>query len=115
MKKLIFVYNADSGRLNTLFDMAHKIIKPETYQCSLCAITHDTFSEKKSWATFRETSGLDLEFLHKDEFERKYKKNTTYPVILVNNEQLDILIDTNELKELTETEALILRIKTLTN
>ena len=31
--KLIFVYNAESGKLNTLFDIAHKVIKPETYKC----------------------------------------------------------------------------------
>jgi hypothetical protein len=51
--KLIFVYNAESGKLNTLFDIAHKIIKPETYQCSLCAITHDAIKEKKAWTEFK--------------------------------------------------------------
>ena len=45
MMKLIFVYNAGSGKLNALFDMAHKIVSPTTYECSLCALTHDAFQD----------------------------------------------------------------------
>lgn len=51
--KLIFVYNAESGKLNALLDIAHKVIKPETYQCFLCALTHDALSEKKAWSDFK--------------------------------------------------------------
>jgi len=41
MSKLIFVYNADSGLLNAMKDWAHKIVSPETYPCSLCALTYN--------------------------------------------------------------------------
>ena len=33
--KLIFVYNANSGKLSAALDIAHKIISPSTYQCRL--------------------------------------------------------------------------------
>ena len=56
--KLIFVYNAKSGKLNALFDIAHKIVKPETYQCSLCAITHDALSEKKYGQSSKQIQNL---------------------------------------------------------
>ncbi len=43
---LIFVYNADSGKLNVLFDVGHKIVSPGTYKCDLCTLTHGTFTER---------------------------------------------------------------------
>jgi len=42
----IFVYNADSGPINGLKDYFHKIIKPETYECNLCAVTFGNFLVK---------------------------------------------------------------------
>jgi len=71
--KLIFVYNADGGIFNRLSDAAHKIISPATYACNLCAITHGNFGMKKEWKTFLETLNAAPEFLHADEFERKYR------------------------------------------
>jgi hypothetical protein len=70
--KLIFVYNADSGAFNLLTDIAHKIFSPETYTCNLCAITHSNFGMKKEWKEYLETLDILLEFLHADEFKRKY-------------------------------------------
>ncbi len=37
---LVFVYNANSGLLNALLDMGHKVVSPRTYPCSLCALTY---------------------------------------------------------------------------
>lgn len=83
MRKLIFVYNAKGGRLNTAFDMAHKLISPDTYACNLCSITHGVFSEREAWKAFRESSTDALLFLHKDEFEAQYAERYTYPVVLL--------------------------------
>jgi hypothetical protein len=55
MTQLIFVYNADSGGLNTLFDIAHKVVSPETYSCSLCMLTHGVLSERTAWKLTAET------------------------------------------------------------
>jgi hypothetical protein len=53
---LLFVYNANSGKLNAAFDMAHKAISPSTYKCSLCALTHNPLKEKKEWVDFQKAS-----------------------------------------------------------
>ena len=39
--ELIFIYNAQKGRLNSLIDYIHKTVSPGTYSCNLCAITHN--------------------------------------------------------------------------
>ncbi len=111
--KLIFVYNAESGKLNALFDIAHKIIKPETYQCSLCAITHGALSEKKAWSEFKASTKLELEFLHKDEFEEKYKLTFDYPVVLENEETIKPVITAEELGKFDNVEEFIQRIRKL--
>ena len=47
--RLLVVYNADSGILNALGHAVHKLVKPETYPCSLCAITYGAVSMRKEW------------------------------------------------------------------
>ncbi len=71
-RKLIFVYNADSGLFNTLADMGHKIFSPSTYECRLCALTHGYFSMRKEWAEWLAGLDADLDFLHRDEFIATY-------------------------------------------
>ena len=111
--KIIFVYNAESGKLNALFDIAHKIINPETYQCSLCAITHDALSEKKAWTEFKTNTKLELEFLHKDEFEKRYEQTYEYPIILEKSDSIKTLIDAEEISKFITVEELIERIEQL--
>ena len=82
---LIFVYNANSGALNTLFDVGHKLFSPSTYACKLCALTFDTFTENTIWKSFREASDIDMAFFHIDEFEKAYPNTKfNYPVVLEN-------------------------------
>ncbi|MEM6820915.1 MAG: GTPase [Verrucomicrobiota bacterium] len=80
--KLLFVYNAKSGGLNLLLDIGHKALSPNTYSCHLCSITHNILGEKQAWKSFRTRSQHELEFLHKDEFEKHYRSTHNYPVIL---------------------------------
>jgi len=69
---LIFVYNADSGLVNTLLDIGHKIVSPQTYACNLCAITHSTFKMRDEWKQFVTQLGCPVEFLHRDELAKQY-------------------------------------------
>ena len=69
---LVFAYNADSGVMNALLDIAHKIASPQTYSCNLCAITHATFSMRDEWKRFIATLGVPVEFLHRDELAERY-------------------------------------------
>ncbi len=71
-KKLIFIYNADSGLFNTVTDIAHKIFSPETYSCNLCALTHDYFTVRDEWKTFIAGLGVECEFLHRDQMPQRF-------------------------------------------
>ncbi|MFK7812552.1 MAG: GTPase [Maribacter sp.] len=111
-QKLVFIYNADSGIRNMILDSAHKIFSPETYECSLCDITYDAFTENSVWKKFRKESDLQMEFLHKDEFAKAYASKFgykfTFPIVLAEtNNGLEVLVKTKELNELKKAEDLI--------
>jgi hypothetical protein len=89
MKKLIFVYNADSGKWNAYLDMAHKVFSPSTYPCSLCDITYGIFKIRPEWEAFVANSPVSFEFLHKDEFLATYRESKfrDFPFILQEDEK----------------------------
>ena len=111
MSKLIFVYNADSGLLNSLKDWAHKIISPGTYPCNLCALTYDNLGMHRSWREFIDRLGYEVEFLHRDELAERYEvKDVPLPAafILQDNalnlwircETMDVMNSLDELETL---------------
>ncbi len=111
-EKLIFVYNANSGARNALFDGMHKVLSPSTYQCSLCELTYGVVREDRAWKKFRQGSDHKLVFLHKDEFAKKYASKFgykfTFPVVLVENEnELELFIATEELNQLSTARQLV--------
>jgi len=109
MNKLLFVYNAKSGKINMLFDVGHKLFSPSTYSCNLCALTFDTFSENKTWKQFRKKSNIKMTFYHIDEFEKEFpNQQFEFPIILKQtNSDLNIFIDKEELNRITNVESLI--------
>lgn len=111
--KITFVYNADSGKINTLLDIGHKILRPDTYSCNLCSLTHGVFSEKEEWRQYREATQHELEFLHKDEFEEKYGKDKgyTYPVVLKADDDasFEVPLTTEEINAPSGLEELVSR------
>lgn len=116
IQKLIFIYNADSGLRNVVIDSAHKIFSPSTYQCSLCDITYEAFTENSIWKKFRKETDLEMEFLHKDEFSKIYKSKFghkfTFPIVLAETQNgLEIFVKTEELNEMDIAEGLIAMIK----
>lgn len=84
-KKLIFVYNADSGKLNLAFDIAHKILSPSTYQCDLCSLSHGYFQMHAAWKKFIQQLELDVEYLHRDEYPCSAPA-AEFPLILMEQE-----------------------------
>ena len=70
--KLIFVYNADGGILNMFKDLIHKNVSPETYLCSLCAVTYDNLGMKREWKQFVSSLGHEVEFPHRDELAKEH-------------------------------------------
>jgi len=113
MRSLIFVYNANSGALNTALDIAHKLISPSTYQCNLCSLTHGVFSEHEDWKHFREESDDELIFLHKDEFEKAYNhQQDDYPVVFEKtSDGLNIFISANDMRTLNDLPALMAQLR----
>lgn len=112
MGKLIFVYNADSGKKRALMDTFHKLISPQTYNCNLCDITFGLFAENKTWKKFRKSVDIPMEFLHRDEFLKqfasKFGAKFMLPVILVeNNGELELFISTEEINQLKTIDDLI--------
>lgn len=115
-EKLIFIYNADSGLGNLLLDGAHKILSPNTYECSLCSLTFGAFSEKSVWKKFREESKVEMEFFHKDEFTKQYASKFghkfSFPIVLSEGiNGLEVFVNTLEMNDLKTTEELIELIK----
>src|SRR5690606_10833809 len=118
MPKLIFIYNANSGKFNSIIDSAHKIWSPHTYNCNLCALTFDTFSENRKWKKFRETFNIKMDFLHMDEFKKNYASKFgykfTFPIVLIENKnELEVFITTERINELKSVEELMGEITSL--
>lgn len=111
--ELLFVYNADSGLLNTAKDIGHKLFSPNTYDCFLCSLTHGTFRENPKWKSFRQNSATEMSFLHRDEFEQQYDRVLDYPVVLENNDALQIVISKDQLSTFSSLEDLIEVVKQL--
>lgn len=109
--KILFIYNANSDRLNRWIDAAHKIVSPTTYQCDLCSLTHGNFGEKEEWKQFLQSTKIDIEFYHIDDFETKFKLQFNYPVIL--KEDMSIAMDKEEIHQINSTEELIQHIQSL--
>jgi len=109
--ELIFVYNADSGLIKLMQDAAHKVLRPQTYPCSLCALTYGAVSERGDWRRFRKQSSHSMRFLHKDEFEVEFGQRFEYPVVLSrcgkDGDSLSILISSQRLNEFQDVDALI--------
>ena len=110
---LVFVYNADSGMFNTLTDIAHKVFSPQTYSCNLCAISHSYFSERDEWKKFIASLDAACEFLHRDEFEEKYKlKGQAFPAVFEKRDkQLEVYLDADAIKQCASMQDLKQKIK----
>lgn len=106
---LIFIYNADAGFVNMAYDWLHKIINPKTYPCSLCTLTYGHFGEKKEWKAFVNQHDFTAEFLHKDEFEKKYPfEKVELPCILMKRkDKISSFFKAEELNSLTSLHELM--------
>ena len=113
---LVFVYNANSGFGNALLDSVHKTLDPKSYNCNLCAITFGFFSENRKWKEFRQNSVVDMEFLHRDEFKKRYpeeKQNKeAFPqVFFLKADKLQEFLSKGEINAMKSQEDLILTVE----
>jgi hypothetical protein len=110
---LLFVYNADSGILNSAKDYVQKIISPKTYECNLCAVTFGNFGMKNEWKRYVDSLNYSVEFLHRDEFQQKYSlKNEKFPAAFIKHgETITKFISNTEIDKCKTLNDLILLVK----
>ncbi len=72
-------------------------------------MTYGVLSEKEEWKKFRESSNDELEFFHKDEFEKKYREKRECPIILKvgDDNRLDEFISREDLNKMESVDELI--------
>jgi len=113
--RLICVYNADTGLIEALMHAVHKQFRPQTYPCSLCALTYGAVSMRGDWKTFWQGLDVQVDFYHRDDFTQDFPalgtegaREVALPVILldeadaephilVSNKELDAMADVDEL------------------
>lgn len=112
--KLVFVYNADSGLFNTLADMAHKIVSPETYNCQLCKLTYGNIGMREQWKAYLETIDAELVFLHRDEFLKQYKEQAVaLPAMFLDRDgEFELFMSEAEIKACQSLDRLIEKLDT---
>jgi hypothetical protein len=77
-EKILFVYNINSGIVNTLSEYFPKVIEPQIYKCRLCALTFGKLGMKSEWREFLMELKFPVQFLHRDEFEARYPNMKTH-------------------------------------
>ena len=107
--KLIFIYNADSGPISLIKDFFHKVLKPSTYECNLCAVSFGNFGMNQEWKNYINELDVPVEFLHRDQFLRQYDvKNAHFPsAYLKADSKLELFISQDEMNELQSADGLI--------
>lgn len=107
--QLIMVYNADGDKVSVLLNMAHKIVSPSTYECSLCSITHGAFTMRARWKDFLKQFPRKPRELHRDEFLKEFPETAiSFPAILVRfgNEQPRVLVTSVGLNTVSDIDEL---------
>ncbi len=66
-REIVFVYNADGTWTGKVKDAVHKIVRPSTYACQLCAVTYGFAGMKRQWRDFVTSLDATVSFLHRDE------------------------------------------------
>lgn len=113
--RLICVYNANTGLIEALMHAVHKQVRPETYPCSLCALTYGAVSMRGDWKAFWQALEPQVDFYHRDDFTRDFPalgtggaREVALPVIIIDEadaeprvllsrEELDAMADVDEL------------------
>jgi hypothetical protein len=79
---LIFVYNANSGKISAFLDSAKKVLMVEG--CALCTITHGVLGERNEWKECQEELGVPVSYYHRNDLSPTLKRvvNERFPCIL---------------------------------
>lgn len=67
IEKLILVFDANAGVLDALIDSTRKLFRLKG--CPLCSITHGLAGERSEWKSCRDSIGVPVDYLHRDELD----------------------------------------------
>ena len=82
--EILFVYNADGTLLARLADAVHKIARPQTYPCSLCALSHGALAIRAEWRRLLASLPLPARTLHRDESAQAFPgQGFAWPAVLL--------------------------------
>lgn len=65
IERLIFVFDANSGKLGAWVDSAKKALMMKG--CALCTITHGILGEKSEWQDCKAQIGVPIDYFHRDD------------------------------------------------
>lgn len=117
--RLICVYNADTGLIEALMHAVHKAVRPQTYPCSLCALTYGAVSMRGDWKRFWQTLDARVDFYHRDDFTRDFPtlgtggaREVALPVILISEagEEARVMISNQDLDAMADVDELMARV-----
>ena len=107
--RLILIYNAAGGVFAQLSDAVHKLVSPQTYACSLCAVTYGAVSMHGAWRRTLASLPVTPVFLHKGEGKvAALAPGIALPAILLRQGSAspELLIGAEELNAATDLDAL---------
>ncbi|MDQ3339535.1 MAG: hypothetical protein M4D80_30590 [Myxococcota bacterium] len=111
-RELVFVYNAESGLWNGMFDAAHKLVSPSTYACSLCALTYGAVSMKRAWASFVKTLPHAVRFAYRDQLRHEGVQLPALPALLERTpEGWVTLLTKPQIDACSDLDALVKRVR----
>jgi hypothetical protein len=108
-ERLLIVYNAEAGLLAGARDSLHKLLRPETYPCSLCAVTHRTLRMDPRWKRFLARVRMEVRVYHRPDFRARYPDlDLPLPAVLKERgREPELLLGADALKGIGSVDALI--------
>lgn len=112
MDQLIFIYNAKSGLVNSIFDYVHKFVSPQTYSCNLCLITYDNMGKKDEWSNYLKSLSIEVIFAYKNNIKNyiksfKYTNEHLPCAYLLNKDGFKLFISNKEMNNVKKLSELI--------
>jgi hypothetical protein len=108
--KLLIVYNADEGLFAALGDAVHKAVSPDTYPCSLCAITYGAVRMRPEWRRYLKSLPYEVRFYHRPDFHRAHPTLVRLPlpaILLDEGTGPRVLLDASTLEGVSDVGGMI--------
>lgn len=102
--EIIFIYNAKSGFVHGVMDLAKKTASPKTYPCKLCMVTYSGATMNKLWKQYVANLGIPAVFVHKNEFVKTYPEvSIEFPAILLKTDKtIKMLLSADDFKDIKD-------------